>query len=40
MVFSEATIGFPLLASYAYHKDSWRNRKEKKFSIMLDKKES
>jgi len=40
MVFSEATIGFPLLVSYAYHKDSWRNRKDKKFSIMLDKKES
>ena len=39
MVFSEATIGFPLLASYAYHKGSWKNRQEKKFSIMLDKKE-
>ncbi len=29
MVYGEATITFPLLASYAYHKGSWKNRKEK-----------
>ncbi|HXX57156.1 MAG TPA: deoxyhypusine synthase [Thermodesulfovibrionales bacterium] len=26
MVFSEATLAFPLLASYAYHKGSWKKR--------------
>jgi len=39
MVFSEATIAFPLLASYAYHKKNWKKRKEKKFNYLLDKKE-
>jgi deoxyhypusine synthase len=29
MVYGEATVTFPLLASYAYHKGSWKNRKEK-----------
>jgi len=29
MVFSEATIAFPILASYAYHKGCWKNRKPK-----------
>ena len=37
MVFSEATIAFPLMASYAYHKGSWKNRKPKKFNTLLDK---
>lgn len=32
MVFSEATLTFPLLASYVYHKGSWKNRKPKKFN--------
>jgi len=32
MVFGEATITFPLLASYAYHKDSWKKRKPKKIN--------
>ena len=31
MVFCEATIAFPLLASYAYHKGSWKKRKPKRF---------
>ncbi|MEO0292998.1 MAG: deoxyhypusine synthase [candidate division WOR-3 bacterium] len=39
MVFSEATIAFPLLVSYAYHKGSWENRKEKRLNNLLDKKE-
>jgi len=39
MVFSEATIALPLLASYAYHKANWKNRKEKKFNNLLDEKE-
>lgn len=32
MVFSEATLTFPLLASYAYHKGNWKKRKPKKFN--------
>ena len=38
MVFSEATVAFPLIASYAYHKGNWKNRKQKNFNILLDKK--
>lgn len=37
MVFSEATIAFPLIASYAYHKKNWEKRKQKKFNSMLNK---
>lgn len=36
MVFSEATIAFPLLASYAYHKGNWRNRQPKNLNLLLD----
>jgi len=32
MVYGEATITFPLLASYAYHKGSWKQRKPKKLN--------
>jgi len=32
MVFSEATLTFPLLASYAYHKRNWKQRKTKKLN--------
>ncbi len=32
MVFGEATINFPLLASYAYHKGGWKQRKAKEFN--------
>ena len=32
MVFSEATLTFPLLASYAYHKENWKQRKTKKLN--------
>jgi deoxyhypusine synthase len=39
MVFSEATIALPLLASYAYHKGNWKGRKVKRFNRMLDKNE-
>ena len=35
MVFGEATITFPLLASYAYHKGSWKNRKSRKLIQVL-----
>ncbi|MEJ2192225.1 MAG: deoxyhypusine synthase [Nitrospirota bacterium] len=36
LVFSEATVAFPLLASYAYHKGSWRKRKPRDFNALLD----
>ena len=36
MVYSEASMSFPLLASYAYHKGSWKARKGFKWSAMLD----
>lgn len=32
MVYGEATIIFPLLASYAYHKGSWKHRKPKELN--------
>ena len=38
MVFSEATIAFPLIASYAYHRDGWRLRKPKMFNKILKEK--
>ena len=31
MVYGEATICMPLIAGYAYHKGSWKNRKAKEF---------
>ena len=31
MVYSEATIGMPLVVGYAYHKGSWKERKTKNF---------
>jgi deoxyhypusine synthase len=36
MVFSEATIAMPLLASYAYHKNNWKNRKPKKLNKIFN----
>ena len=32
MVYGEATVTFPLLAGYVYHKGNWKNRKEKKLN--------
>jgi len=32
MVYAEATLTFPLLASYAYHVGSWKNRNAKKLN--------
>ncbi|TAL47583.1 deoxyhypusine synthase [archaeon] len=37
MVFGEATVMFPLLASYAYHMGSWKGRKPKNYSTVLNK---
>ncbi|MEX1247405.1 MAG: deoxyhypusine synthase [Anaerolineales bacterium] len=36
MVFAEATLAFPLLASYAYHQGNWMTRKEKNFNAFLE----
>jgi deoxyhypusine synthase len=36
MVFGEATVTFPLVAGYAYHKGSWRGRAERRFNRLLD----
>ncbi|HBL17816.1 MAG: deoxyhypusine synthase [Elusimicrobia bacterium GWA2_69_24] len=36
MVFSEATLAFPILAGYAYHKGSWKARKGFKWNALLD----
>ena len=32
MVFSEATVAFPLIAGYAYHKKNWKVREEKRLN--------
>src|SRR5262249_54146439 len=36
MVFSEATIAFPLIAGYAYHKGSWKRRYARNLSQFLN----
>ncbi len=36
MVFAEATIAFPLIAGYAYHKRNWEGRQAKNFNTMLN----
>ena len=36
MVFCEATIAFPLIASYVYHRKSWEKRKPKRYNRFLD----
>lgn len=36
MVYAEATLALPLLASYAYHKGSWKKRKRQKLSNLFD----
>ena len=37
MVFSEATLALPLIASYAYHSGPWQDRTAKKYNHFLDK---
>ncbi|MDP2304028.1 MAG: deoxyhypusine synthase [Ignavibacteria bacterium] len=37
MVFAEATIAMPLVAGYAYHKGSWKNRTAKEFQKLYTK---
>lgn len=35
MVFSEATLSLPLLASYAYHTGSWKKRKRRNYAKLI-----
>ncbi|MEM3064147.1 MAG: deoxyhypusine synthase [Candidatus Nitrosotenuis sp.] len=35
MVFGEATVTFPLVAGYAYHAGSWKQRAEKRFNQLF-----
>lgn len=37
LVFSEATIAFPLLASYVYHRGNWKTRKPRDYNSFLNK---
>jgi deoxyhypusine synthase len=37
MVYAEATVALPLIAGYAYHKRSWRNRKPHNYAQLLDR---
>jgi deoxyhypusine synthase len=37
MVFGEATVTFPLIAGYAYHKGSWKNRKARNYGEIFSK---
>lgn len=36
MVFSEATVAFPLLASYAYHRGNWKKRRARAYNALLN----
>ena len=37
MVYAEATLAFPLIAGYAYHKGNWKNRQARNYATLLDK---
>jgi deoxyhypusine synthase len=37
MVYAEATLAFPLIAGYAYHKGSWKKRKSRNYADFLNK---
>jgi deoxyhypusine synthase len=37
MVYGEATVALPLIAGYAYHKGSWKNRKAHNYAELLDR---
>ncbi len=36
MVYAEATLALPLIAGYAYHKQSWKARSERRWNDILD----
>ena len=35
MIYAEATIALPLIAGYAYHKGSWKQRKAREFQKLF-----
>lgn len=35
MVYSEATLAVPLIAAYAYHRQAWKDRKERRWANLL-----
>ena len=37
MIYAEATLAFPLLASYAYHRKAWQNRSAKHLNTVFTK---
>jgi len=37
MIYAEATLVLPLIASYVYHRGAWKNRKERRFSRLFEK---
>ena len=37
MVYGEATVTFPLIAGYAYHKGTWKSRKARNFAAVFSK---
>lgn len=37
MVFSEATVAFPLIAGYGYHKKNWVGRPQRNFNALFEK---
>lgn len=37
MVYAEATLALPLLASYSYHKGTWKSRKRREWSRLFEK---
>jgi deoxyhypusine synthase len=39
MVFAEATVAMPLIASYGYHRGSWKGRPERRYADFLDSEE-
>jgi deoxyhypusine synthase len=40
MVYSEATLAMPILASYGYHKGSWKKRRENRWNAFLNDEKS
>jgi len=38
MVYSEATLAFPLIAGYAYHKGAWKERKKQELQKLFSRK--
>ena len=35
MVFAEATLAFPIIAGYAYHKNNWKERSAKRLNDLF-----